>query len=225
MSERVLVVAAHPDDEVLGMGGTLARYVHRGDSVGVLFLGDGVSSRGQVDSRAARDRKRAAEAACKVLGADILGFETLPDNAFDTVPLLQIAKLVERAKQTFKPSLVYTHHAGDLNIDHILTCRATLTAFRPQPHETYKAIYAFEVNSSTEWSPPSLGATFIPDTYVDMTAQLETLLKAYAHYSEEVRDDPHSRSVTALKLAAQHRGRQVGFGAAEAFVTLRRLIR
>ena len=224
MAERVLVVAAHPDDEVLGMGGTILRHTEQGNSVGVLFLADGVGSRGQ-DARAAESRKRAAQAACKVLGADIVGFETLPDNAFDTVPLLRIARLVEQAKQAVDPSLVYTHHGGDLNIDHHLTCRATLTAFRPQPQETYAAVYAFEVNSSTEWSHPTLGAPFLPDTYVNIATQLDTVLQAYRCYAEEVREEPHTRSVEAVRIAARHRGRQVGLEAAEAFVTLKRVIR
>lgn len=225
MKSKVLVVAAHPDDEVLGMGGTIARHVADGDSVNVLFLGDGVSSRGEPSLQVVAERKLSAEKACAVLGAHIIGFETFPDNAFDSVPLIDIVKAVEKSKAQIAPDIIYAHHGGDLNIDHRISCQAVMTAFRPQPKETFAEIRCFEVNSSTEWAGMAGLLSFIPDTYADISMHLEKLLEAYACYAEEVRPEPHARSLESLKIAALRRGREVGVAAAEAFVTLRRIIR
>ena len=220
-----LVIVAHPDDEVLGCGGTIARHVKEGDSVHVLFLGDGVSSRGNFDAKLITARKESAVKACEVLGAAIAGFEKFPDNMFDTVPLLDIARVVESAKKEINPQIIYTHHGGDLNIDHRITCQAVLTAFRPQPNEEFSEIRAFETNSSTEWSASAIMPPFIPDTFVDITQYLDKLLNAYACYADEIREEPHARSLEALKIAALRRGREAGLHAAEAFMTLRRICR
>lgn len=225
MSKRVLIVAAHPDDEVLGMGGTMARHHHEGDEVSVLFLGDGVSSRTTSDARAVKDRQDAAISACRQLGAEILGFEAFPDNSFDTIPLLEIAKAVERAKERVVPHLIYTHHGGDLNVDHRLACQATLTAFRPQPHETFQEIRCFETASATEWNTPSLGRPFVPDTFVEITGYMDQLVAALEAYHSEMRPSPHTRSIDARRIAAWHNGRKVGVEAAEAFATVRRVMR
>jgi len=225
MNKQILVIAAHPDDEVLGCGGTIARHVTEGDSVHILFLGDGVSSRGDSDPNLVNARKKSAVKACEALGAAIVGFEKVPDNMFDTVPLLDIARIVESAKKELNPKIIYTHHGGDLNIDHRITCQAVLTAFRPQPDEEFSEIRAFETNSSTEWSTSAIIPPFIPDTFVDISQYLDKLLNAYSCYAEEIREEPHARSLEALKIAALRRGREAGLHAAEAFMTLRRIFR
>ena len=221
---RVLIVAAHPDDEVLGMGGTIARLTQGGATVRVLFLSSGVGARAGSGERDRSERRVAAERACQVLGVAGTVFEQLPDNAFDSVPMLGIVQLIEAQKRGFDPEVVYTHHGGDLNIDHRIACQAVLTAFRPQPGETCREILAFEVNSSTEWASPKVMPPFQPDTYVDIATYLGQLREAYECYASEQRPDPHARSVQALELAALRRGREVGLFAAEAFVTLRRVI-
>ena len=225
MNKQILIIAAHPDDEVLGCGGAIARHVNEGDSVYVLFLGNGVSSRGTSDSELVTARKNNAIKSCEVLGAVIAGFEDFPDNMFDTVPLLDITRIVESAKKEFNPKIIYTHHGGDLNIDHRRTCQAVLTAFRPQPDEEFSEIRAFEVNSSTEWSTSAIMPPFIPDTFVDISNYLDKLLNAYSCYAIEIREEPHARSLEALKISALNRGREAGIYAAEAFITLRRIIR
>jgi LmbE family N-acetylglucosaminyl deacetylase len=225
LSKKVLVVAAHPDDEVLGMGGTIARHRANGDLVKVLFLADGVGSRQNAGGEHRERRREAAQQACQVLGAKIYAFETFPDNAFDSVPSLSIVRAVEQAKLAIEPDLIYTHHGGDLNVDHRVTARAVMTAFRPQPRETYTEICAFEVGSSTEWSHSALTSSFSPDCFVDITAYLETKLQAYQCYTEEVRQDPHVRSLESVNITACYRGRQVGVHAAEAFMTLKRIRR
>ena len=225
MNKQILVIAAHPDDEVLGCGGTILRHVKEGASVHVLFLGDGVSSRGDSDPKLVKARKESAVKACEVLGVAIVGFEKFPDNMFDTAPLLDIVRVVESAKKEVNPQIIYTHHGGDLNIDHRITCQAVLTAFRPQPDEEFFEIRAFETNSSTEWSAYAIMPPFIPDTFVDISQYLDRLLNAYSCYADEMRDEPHARSLEALKIAALRRGREAGLQAAEAFMTLRRIFR
>ena len=218
-------VAAHPDDEVLGCGGTIARHVMDGDSVYVSFLADGVSSRVESDPKLIIDRRERAVKASEILGGAIVGFEKFPDNRFDTVSLLDIVRVVELVKINLNPHIIYTHHSGDLNIDHRITCQAVLTAFRPQPDEEFSEIRAFETNSSTEWASPATMRAFIPDTFVDITRYLDKLLRAYSCYTDEIREEPHARSLEALKISALRRGREVGLYAAEAFMTLRRIVR
>ena len=218
---RILVVAAHADDEVLGMGGTIARHVREGDQVDVAFMTNGVGSRGASDIDA-QTRAAAARGALDILGARLVHSASFPDNGMDAVALLEVAKLVEAIKEQVRPHIVYTHHHGDLNVDHEVTARATLTAFRPQPHETFLEIRTFEVLSSTEWS---IGVPFSPDTYVDICATRDRLMSAYDAYGREQRPDPHARSREALAAKIARRGREVGVEAAEAFRTVRRIVR
>lgn len=225
MSREILVVAAHPDDEVLGMGGTIARHVALGDRVHVLFLSDGVGARDGSDDIQATARRENACAALAVLGAQPAGFRAFPDNQFDSVPLLQIIRAVEAVKQNLLPEMVYTHHGGDLNVDHRIACQAVLTAFRPQPGERCAEILAFEVASATDWASPRVSVPFLPETYIEITPYLAVLEQAYRCYGTELRDDPHARSIEAVLLGVRKRGREVGVDAAEAFTTLRRILR
>jgi LmbE family N-acetylglucosaminyl deacetylase len=220
-----MVIAAHPDDEVLGMAGTLHRHARQGDKVGVLFMGDGVSSREGGDDDAMRRREQAASAAAGHLGVDILGFGRFPDNALDTIPLLDLARFIEGCKGIFLPDMAYTHHGGDLNVDHRLTSHAVLTAFRPQPGERCTAVLAFEVASATEWSSPAVMPPFLPDTYVEISSDMEAARKALECYAEELREPPHARSFAAWEARTRYRGHQVGVDAAEAFVTLRKVLK
>jgi LmbE family N-acetylglucosaminyl deacetylase len=220
----VLVVAAHADDEVIGMGGTIAGLTARGVPVACLFLGDGVTSRPGAGEPERRLRRQATEAACATLGATIAGRHDLPDNRFDSVALLDIVRLVEEAIARLRPQTVFTHHAGDLNIDHVLTARAVLTACRPRPGQPVQSLYAFRVLSSSEWSHATHAPPFLPDTFVETTAHLDRQLAAYACYGGEAPPDPHARSAEALRLSAAAAGRIIGVPAAEGFITLRRII-
>jgi LmbE family N-acetylglucosaminyl deacetylase len=219
---EILIVAAHPDDEVLGMGGTIARLVKGGHQVQALFLSDGVGARGS-GITAVQQRQACAQGAAERLGHRIAAFLTFPDNRFDNVPLLDLVHAIEKVKLRQPPALVFTHHAGDLNIDHRRTAEAVLTAFRPQPGESCRGIWSFAVASSSEWSHPSATAPFLPDTFVDITEQLPALEEAWDCYSDEQRPDPHARSRQALRLRVEHCGRTVGMAAAEPFMTLRRI--
>ena len=218
----VLVIAAHPDDEALGCGGTMARHARQGEDVHVLFLAEGVTSRegaGEVESEARAD---AARDAAKALGAKPPRFASMPDNKLDTVPLLDVIKAVEAALADIAPDVVYTHHGGDLNVDHGIVHRAVLTACRPLPGCPVRAIYAFEVPSSTEWNDSA--EVFIPNRFVDISATIDAKMTALECYSGEMRPFPHPRSVQAIEALARWRGAAAGLEAAEAFHVIRRVV-
>lgn len=228
--KRVLVVAAHPDDEVLGCGATVKRLSSAGADVKVLILGEGATSRG--DRRDADTMKHElktlranAAKASEIIGASEVMFGGLPDNRFDGLELLDVIKIIEKVKKSFNPTLVLTQHAGDLNIDHTITNRATLTAFRPLPGESVVSVYAYEVLSSTEYSHISSGHFFSPDTYVDTEGFTDAKIEALSAYESEFQPDPYPRSREAIIHLASMRGRQAGLRSAEAFMLLRNIIR
>ncbi len=226
----VLVIAAHPDDEALGCGGTIVRYAAEGYSVHLAFLADGVGARDEPGTelaqqqREALDRRRAAaRKAAEILGAASVSFDDLPDNQLDSVPLLDITQRVEALIAEHVPSIVITHHAGDLNIDHRRVHQAVMTACRPQQGHPVRTLLAFEVPSSTEWQPPGSGSAFEPNWFVDISDTLAAKHAALEAYHEEMRDWPHPRSLEAVEHLARWRGATVGCEAAEAFVLLRQL--
>jgi LmbE family N-acetylglucosaminyl deacetylase len=226
---RVLTVAAHPDDEILGCGGAMAAHASRGDAVSILILGEGLtsraSSRAEADLAGLPELARDARAAAAAIGVADLTLLDFPDNRFDSVDLLDVIKAVEAIKARVSPDVVYVHHWGDLNIDHRVTFDAVMTAFRPLPGQPAVAIYAFEVPSSTGWGAPSPAAAFVPTHFVDIGTLVEKKIEAMESYGSERRGWPHPRSPQALRAHAQYRGSQVGVEAAEAFVTIRTVTR
>ena len=224
---KVLVVAAHPDDEVLGCGATMAKMAAGGDEVFLAILGEGVTSR--YAAREAADQKlilelrKTAEKVRGLLGAKKLFPFDFPDNRFDTVPLINIIKTIEGLIKEIEPQTVFTHHPSDLNIDHAITHRAVLTATRPLIGCPVKEIYAFEIPSSTEWSFGQFGS-FQPDTFCNVESTLEMKIRAMGLYETERREFPHPRSPEALEAIAQRWGSVVGLRYAEAFETIRRLL-
>jgi LmbE family N-acetylglucosaminyl deacetylase len=223
----VLCVAAHPDDEVLGAGGTLARHAADGDDVHVCILSDGVTSR--YDDTSAADaeierRRQRAERAADILGATV-SFYGYPDNSFDTVPLLDIVQTVEKEISDHDPNTVYTHHYGDLNIDHELTCRATITATRPLPNSGIERVLAFETLSASEWSTPEPTNAFQPNSFVSVGDQLKTKLDALEVYQNEIQEQPHPRNKQTVRKNTQVWGKKSGVDAAEPFELLRELRR
>jgi LmbE family N-acetylglucosaminyl deacetylase len=222
-----LVVAAHPDDETLGCGGTIARLVNEGHSVYIAILGEGITSR---FSRRDQAEKEAVETllACSQQVADLLGAQKLfkfnfPDNRFDTVPLLEVVKIIEELIDRLKPQRVFTQHGGDLNVDHAIVHRATLTATRPLAGHPVKEIYAYEVPSSTDWSFGQLASVFRPNMFMDITSTLEKKIEAMGLYDSEIGSFPHPRSKEALRALAHYRGSLSGLWAAEAFELVRRV--
>lgn len=213
---KVLVVAAHADDESLGCAGTLARHIAVGDQVTVMFMTDGVSSRIANTPSASNERNLAADNALKILGIDDVRQEAFPDNQLDSVVLLEIVKTIENVIKDVEPNIVYTHFAHDLNVDHQITHRAVLTACRPQVGSSVKKILSFEVLSSTEWNSPSLHS-FLPQYIVDITAFWDKKLAALNCYDDEMRAYPHSRSYKCVEALATLRGATNGLDKAEAF--------
>lgn len=220
MTNCVLVVAAHTDDEALGCGGTIARHVAEGDTVYAVFMADGVSSRAGSDQSDLTRRMQTAENARVILGIKENFYLGLPDNRMDSIPLIDVVQQLVRIIDKLKPSIVYTHHHGDLNVDHRITHRAVMTACRPQPGCSVCAIYAFEVMSSTEWATPT-AEPFLPNYFVDISGYLNIKREAINAYDFEMRKAPHSRSMSHLTSLATHRGLTVGVLAAEAFVSIR----
>lgn len=221
--KRILVIAAHPDDEVLGCGGSIAKFSAGGDKVFALILGEGAMSRFDtrkdgLKSKAPAKLKAASARVARIMGIKMVSMFNFPDNRFDTVPLLEIAKVIEKVKNGIKPDIVYTHHRDDLNIDHRITYDAVLTACRPLKGETVKEIYSFEVPSSTEWNYP---ASFNPDVFIDINRTICKKIAALKCYKSELRQFPHPRSEEGARHLAAYRGSMAGLNCAEAFETVR----
>jgi LmbE family N-acetylglucosaminyl deacetylase len=225
-----MVVAAHPDDEILGAGGVMARHAAAGDEVFILIMATGAASRAGKNAPAVDIAipalKQAAHRAASVVGARPPLFAGLPDNRVDSLDLLDVVREVEDVFADIAPDVVYTHNPQDLNIDHEITARAVLTAVRPQPGQKVCALYAFEVPSATDWYPRGDGSGFAPNHFVDISgAPLAAKMKALACYEAEMRPFPHARSARALEALAHWRGAHVGLQAAEGFSVLREIVK
>jgi len=223
MSKKILIVAAHPDDEVLGCFGTVARLIKEGYEAYTLILGEGKTSRDE--ERIVEDKKEEIELlnheiinANKVIGIKKVFIESLPDNRFDHVDLLDIIKVISKVKEEVQPDIIFTHYEHDLNIDHQLTYKAVITATRPMEDEWVKEIYSFEILSSTEWNYP---LSFAPDTFFDISDTIELKIKAMKAYSSELCEYPHPRSLEGIELNAKYQGMRVGKIYVEAFKTIR----
>jgi LmbE family N-acetylglucosaminyl deacetylase len=217
MAKHVLVIAAHPDDELLGCGGTVALHTKAGDEVTSVIVCEGESLRyGQKGIGQAEHIRRAA-ATLGVRDVRPLGF---PDQRLDTMPLTDIINPLDEIVKEVQPSVVYVQFGGDINRDHQLLFQAALVATRPTACWV-QAVYAFDTASSTEWAFPR---TFTADTWVDISTTLETKLAAMACYTSEVRPYPHPRSIDALRYRANAWGNQQCLEAAEAFMTVRRTL-
>ncbi len=227
MKNSVLVIAAHPDDEVLGCGGTIARLSAEGKSVSVVFLADGVTSREQNEvpnQHKISTRHISANNACKIIGAQISGFGDFPDNQFDKIPMLKIIKYVETMIEKHSPDTIFTHSACDLNIDHKIANQAVVTACRPQKGYPVKTILFFETPSSTEWQVPGFVNLFAPNWFVDITDTINLKLKALRAYKDELKSWPHPRSIQGVDHLTRWRGATIGVEAAEAFMLGRNII-
>jgi LmbE family N-acetylglucosaminyl deacetylase len=223
MTKKILIIAAHPDDEVLGCGGTAARLVKQGNEVYTLVLGEGITSRDASRQREKREQeiiqlKKQVHEANGVIGIKEVFTYDFPDNRFDSVPLLDIVKVIEAIKNKIKPGIVFTHYEQDLNIDHRITYQAVLTAVRPTANETVKEIYSFEVLSSTEWNFP---LKFSPDVFYDITETIDIKLAAMEKYQSELKEYPHPRSLKGIRMNAEQWGMKTGLKYAEAFKLVR----
>lgn len=218
MNKKILIVAAHPDDEVLGCFATVAKYIKNGYEAYTLILGEGKTSRDASCKEEIAILHEEIKKANEAIGIKKVFIESFPDNRFDSVALLDIIKVVNKVKQEIKPSIIFTHYENDLNIDHQITNRAVLTATRPMEDESVKEIYAFEVLSSTEWNYP---LSFSPDVFVDVKETIKLKKEAMNYYKSELREYPHPRSLEGIELNAKQRGMSVGLEYVEAFKSIR----
>ena len=219
----ILTIAAHPDDEIIGCGGTIARLISEGHTAYTLILGEGITSRDnerdtKKRSNELNDLKKQVTLANKIIGVKDVFTYDFPDNRFDSVPLLDIVKVVENIKKKINPNIIFTHYEKDLNIDHQITYKAVITATRPMPEESVKEIYSFEVLSSTEWNYPSC---FSPDVFFDISLTVDKKIDAIMEYKDELKDYPHPRSIDAIRVNGNMWGIKTGLHCAEAFKAVR----
>jgi len=222
---RIGVISSHPDDTELGCGATIVRHIQNGDIVNVLILAEGITSRGNKEDNFSEELEQLQQTAIKankLLGVSNVEFGNLPDNKMDSVNLLDIVKIVEKFINTYQPEVIYTHHSGDLNIDHQLTYQAVMTATRPVENQVVREIYTFEIPSSTEWS---FDYSFKPNVFIDISNTIDLKLQALNCYESEMRKFPHPRSPEAIKIIAQRWGTVVGCSMAEVFKLVRKVIK
>jgi LmbE family N-acetylglucosaminyl deacetylase len=228
-NKTILIVAAHPDDEVLGCGASIAKWSNAGESVHVLIMSEGATSRGSVrdvnmNSTELSLLSKSANLAGKILGTSSVKLLGLPDNRMDSLDRLDIIKLVEKEVDRLKPHTVVTHHGGDLNIDHRIIYESVITACRPQPGHVVKRLLTFEVVSSTEWQPSGSNSVFQPNWFEDVSITIDRKIEALKEYEMEMRQWPHARSLQNIEYLAKYRGASVGCAAAEAFMLIREII-
>lgn len=227
-TKKILLVVAHPDDEILGVCGTMHRLIHGYNCrVRVVILGEGITSRADVRDamlwqKELEIHRNNIHEAARIIGYESVGIYSFPDNRFDTVPLLDIIKIIEKEKESFQPEVIFTHHGGDVNIDHQRTFEAVITACRPLQHEMVHSIISFETMSGTEWRASSDPNHFIPNLFIEISQEnLEAKIRAMECYEYEKRPYPHPRSPEALKVRAQMWGIANGVNYAEAFQVVR----
>ena len=227
-NNKILIIAAHPDDEVLGCGASMAKWSKDGHEIHVLIMAEGVTSRDSKRNRDLRSNElsqlvQSAKKAGKILGVKSVEVLDYPDNRLDSVDLLDVVKSIEYYLEKLKPEVVVTHHSSDLNIDHQIIHQAVVTSCRPEPNNTIKRILSFEIPSATDWQSSTMGNPFIPNWFEDVSDTLELKIKALEAYKSEMRDWPHTRSIKAVEYLAKWRGASAGCQAAESFMLVRKI--
>ncbi len=220
--DRVLIIAAHPDDEILGAGGTIAKYAMSGARISLLIVTDGSTSQYRNDSQLEQilqTKKEETRCAADVVGISDIFYGGLPDMGLDATKHVAVNEVIEKVVADFKPNIVFTHFYGDVNMDHQCVYRSTMVACRPTSEQTVRELYSYYVPSSTDWSPQHAATVFMPTVFVDIAGQCaEKKYEAMSCYQTELRDYPHPRSVEALRAMDQANGAHVGLFSAECFV-------
>lgn len=219
---KILIFAAHADDEVLGCGGTAAKLAQEGHIITPIILCESASVR--YDSEMHHNLEQWCRQSAKILGISEPVFLGLPDQKLDTLGSLEMAQILEKIIHDYEPEMIFTHHGGDINKDHRVIFEATLVAARPVPSNHVLSIYTYETISSTEWSKTDYFSIFSPNTFFDITNTIDLKLKAFRQYISEIKDYPHPRSLEAIEIRAKNWGSQVGMRASEAFQLVHSLI-
>lgn len=223
---NVLVIGAHPDDELLGVAGTLIKHKKSKHNLFIHILTEGHSSRknqSNYEIKKLNRRVKSAKSVAEFLNAEDLFLSSYKDQRLDTIPMIELIHEIEKYASKIKPDIVYTHHKGDVNFDHRRVFEASLNAFRSVGQNYPKQFYCFETVSSTEWGAPFPEKAFIPNYFVDITNEIEKKLKAIEFYKDELRAFPHPRSMEGIKITAKKWGTVIGVNAAEAFVQIRNI--
>lgn len=217
--ERILTVCAHPDDETLGLGGTLKMHAQKGDAIFLLCFSDGQFDRDNSE-KGVNERERQAKKACSILGISDYEFLRYPDQKLDSIPLTDLVKAIERIIDKFRPNILYTHFWGDMNQDHRRVFEASLIAAKPAPKSIINQFICYETPSSTEWG----NEKFSPNFFVDISDTLDKKIDALEQYKNEIEEYPHPRSQEAIKNRSSYWGTVVGKKYAEAFIIFRKII-
>ena len=223
-----LVIAAHPDDELLGCGASIAKWINAGEEVHILIMAEGATSRTvnrniELKSEELSQLAKSAQQAAQIIGAKSLKLSGFPDNRMDSIDLLDIVKVIESEIELLQPKTVVTHHSGDLNIDHRIVHQAVMTACRPIPNHIVRRLLTFETLSSTEWQTTSFTTPFQPNWFEDVTKTIGRKMEALEAYHSEMREWPHARSLQSIEYLARSRGASIGCKAAEAFMLMREI--
>lgn len=218
---NILILAAHPDDEVLGCGGAIIKHTRDSDKVYICILTDGALTRYKKDM--VKTLRQCAMKCSKMLGTSNIIFEKLPNQLLDTLPITRVIHVIEKVIRKVKPDIVYTHDKGDLNRDHRIIHEATLVAARPLPKTRIKKVFTYFVPSSSEYNDTAPKDLFIPNIFLDIKNTIDKKTKANACYHSEKRSYPHPRSPKAIKAYAQRWGIQVGIKYAEPFRLVREI--
>jgi LmbE family N-acetylglucosaminyl deacetylase len=224
---KVLVIAAHPDDEVYGMGGTIAKLSAEGNEVHVLIVTDGSTTQYKNSPKLKaiiNKKKEEVKYANDVLGVTKVHFGELPDMRLDNTDHVEVNSVIENVIREVKPEVVYTHFYGDVNLDHQYVYKSTLVAIRPVPNQSVKELYCYRVPSSTEWAPQTVLDTFMPTVFVDISKYCLKKYEAIKLYETEIRNYPHPRSVEYVEKIDRATGLKCGIGTAEEFMLLRKII-
>lgn len=219
MKNKILVISPHPDDEVLGCGGTIAKYSDEGDEVYLCIVTKAYTPDWSMEF--IENRPEEVKKANRILGIKKTYFLDFPTVKLDTIPQKDLNEAISKVINEIKPDIVYFPHKGDLNKDHRLVFESSLVATRPLHHKI-KRILSYECLSETEWGQ-SIEA-FNPNVYVDITKTLKTKIEAMKVYESEVKPHPHPRSLEMINILAKMRGGAVGLEAAESFILIREII-
>jgi len=219
---KIVILAAHPDDEVLGCGGTAARLSKEGHDVIPVIVCENATVRYEDNMK--KELEQAALRCAEILGVSKPVFLGMPDQKLDTYSALDMAKTIEKIIHAHKPEIVFTHHGGDINKDHQVIFEATMVAVRPVPTNIVRTVYTYETISSTEWAVSDYHAKFNPNTFYDISTTLKTKIEAFGQYASELKEFPHPRSSEGIEFRAKDWGARVGMQAAEAFQLVRNLV-